>query len=190
LKIGGMVSGAVLVAFGIVVIVLAINGHRTVRDELRAQQITGTPDMTPAAIRAEAAKAGLKDVTLPTCDVAGELIDTGSEARCFAKYMNVHALEATGGQVYSQMARYATADGKGTNDPAQAEKDANGQPVANAAREVWVTETALATALNVSYMAEQLSLFSLVVGIALLLTGVGFLVLALGGALHDRPAPG
>ena len=41
-----------------------------------------------------------------------------------------------------------------------------------------MTETALSTALNVSYMAEQLSLFSLVVGIALLLAGVGFIVLA------------
>ena len=41
-----------------------------------------------------------------------------------------------------------------------------------------MTETALSTALNVSYMAEQLSLFSLVVGIALLLAGIGFIVLA------------
>jgi hypothetical protein len=32
-------------------------------------------------------------------------------------------------------------------------------------------------------MATQLSLFSLVVGIALVLAGVGFIVLALGGAL-------
>ena len=52
-----------------------------------------------------------------------------------------------------------------------------------------MTETALATALNMSYMATQLSLFSLVVGIALLLAGVGFLVLALGGALRRRPEP-
>jgi hypothetical protein len=48
---------------------------------------------------------------------------------------------------------------------------------------VWVTETALSTAVNVSYMATQLSLFSLVVGIALLLAGVGFIVLAVGGTL-------
>src|SRR6476659_1353554 len=86
--------------------VLALNGHSTVTDELKQQQITGTPDMTPAAIKAEAAKAGLKDVKLPTCDVAGETIDTGSEARCFAQYMNVHALEATGGYSYSQMGIY------------------------------------------------------------------------------------
>ena len=49
-----------------------------------------------------------------------------------------------------------------------------------------MTETALSTALNVSYMAEQLSLFSLVVGIALLLAGVGFIVLAYATV---RPPP-
>jgi hypothetical protein len=42
-----------------------------------------------------------------------------------------------------------------------------------------VTETALATALNVSYMAEQLSIFSIVVGIALVLTGIGLVIVAL-----------
>jgi multisubunit Na+/H+ antiporter MnhC subunit len=41
-----------------------------------------------------------------------------------------------------------------------------------------VTETALTTALNVSYMAERLSVFGIVVGIALLLTGVGLVILA------------
>ena len=58
-------------------------------------------------------------------------------------------------------------------------KDESGKPVANAARNTWVTETALTTALNVSYMAEQLALFSLIVGIALLLSGIGFVILAL-----------
>ena len=42
----------------------------------------------------------------------------------------------------------------------------------------WVTETALSTALNTSYMAEQLSIFGLVVGVALLLTGVGLVIVA------------
>ena len=42
-----------------------------------------------------------------------------------------------------------------------------------------MTETALSTALNVSYMAEQIALFSIVVGIALILTGIGFVILAL-----------
>jgi hypothetical protein len=53
---------------------------------------------------------------------------------------------------------------------------------------MWVTETALTTALNMSFMAEQLSLFGIVVGVALLLTGIGFLVLAIGGALRKVPA--
>ena len=192
-QIGGVIAAVVLVAFGVVVIVLAAKGHSTVTDELKQQQITGTPDMTPTAIKAEGAKAGLKDVSYPTCSVAGETVDTGSEARCFAQYMNIHALEATGGYTYSQMGIYTAkadapkselAPGGGTSNPQYAETDPKtGQPVQNASRNVWVTETALSTALNTSYMATQLALFSLVVGIALLLTGIGFLVLALGGAL-------
>jgi hypothetical protein len=181
-----------LFVFGIVVIVLAINGHNTVTTELKQQKITGTPDMTPAAIKAEGAKAGLKNVSYPSCTVAGETIDTGSEARCFAQYMNIHALEATGGYTYSEMGQYQAkpdapksqlAPGGGTSNPDYAVTDAaTGQPVPNGARNVWVTETALATALNTSYMATQLSLFSLVVGIALILAGTGFIVLALGAA--------
>jgi hypothetical protein len=187
---GGVVSGVVLVAFGIVVIVLALNGHHTVTTELKQQKITGTPDMTPQAIQAEGAKAGLKDVSYPTCDVAGQAIDTGGKARCFAQYMNIHALEATGGYVYSEMGQYEAkpdapksqlAPGGGTSDAQYAVTDPKtGQPASNAARNVWVTQTALSTALNTSYMATQLSLFSLVVGIALILAGVGFIVLALG----------
>jgi hypothetical protein len=199
LKIGGLISGGVLIAFGIVVIVLAINGRNTVHDELMQQQITGTPDMTPAAIKAEGAKAGLQNVTYPTCSVAGELVDTGSEARCFSQYMNIHALEATGGFVYAQMGQYEAkpdtpkselAPGGGTSNTQYAVTDPKtGQPVSNGARNVWVTETALGTALNVSYMATQLSLFSLVVGVALLLAGVGFIVLAAGGALTRPDQP-
>ena len=41
-----------------------------------------------------------------------------------------------------------------------------------------MTETALTTALNISYMAERLSVFGLVVGVALLLTGLGLVILA------------
>ena len=189
LRWGGVVAGAVLIAFGIVVIVLALNGHSTVTKELKSQQITGTPDMTPETIKAEGEKAGLKNVTYPTCSVAGELVDTGAEARCFAQYMNIHALLATGGLVYSQMPRYASADGKGTNDPNQATKGPTGQPLDNPARQIWITETALSTALNTSYMATQLSLFSLVVGIALLLAGIGFVGLALG-VVGRRPGGG
>ena len=57
-------------------------------------------------------------------------------------------------------------------------------PVANSARNTWITATALSTALNMSYMAEQMALFGIVVGIALLLTGLGLAILTLGGALR------
>ena len=59
------------------------------------------------------------------------------------------------------------------------------QPVQNGARQVWVSETALTAALNMSYMASQISLFGIVVGIALLLTGIGFAILAGVGALRN-----
>jgi hypothetical protein len=187
LEWGGVAAGIVLIAFGVGALVLGINGRSTVRSSLKLEQVVGTPDMTPAAIAVEAKKAGLPpSIKLPTVDVAGKAINTGDRARAFASYMRIHALEATGGLTYSQTPRYATADGKGTNDPTKAQTGPSGQPLDNPVRSVWITETALSTALNTSYMAEQLSIFGIVVGAALLLSGVGFLILALGGALRGR----
>ena len=185
LEIGGIAAGIVLVAFGVAAIVLGAQGKNTVTTSLQEQQIVGTPDMTPAAIRGEAKQAGLPaSIDLPTCSVAGRVVNSGARARCFADYMRIHAYEASGGVPYAQMPRYATTDGKGTNDPTKAAKGPTGQPLDNGARNVWVTETALSTALNVSYMADQLGNFGIVVGIALLLSGFGFVILAVGGALR------
>ncbi len=186
-EIGGFIAAAVLIVFGIGAIAMGVNARSTVNDTLNQEQIVGTPDMTPTAIKAEAKQAGLNigQITFPTTSVAGEAITNGDRAHAFAGYMRIHALEATGGLTYAQMPRYATSDGKGTNDAAQALK-VNGQPQDNGARQVWVTETALATALQSSYMASQLSLFAIVTGIALLLSGIGFAVLAAGGALRNR----
>jgi hypothetical protein len=184
LQIGGFVAAAVLITFGVAAIVMGVNGRNTVQKSLKQEFIVGTPDMTPALIRAEAKKAGLPStISFPTVSVAGETIDNGTKARAFAGYMRIHALEASGGLTYSQMPRFATQDGKGTNDPTKA-LQANGRPVDNAARSLWVTETALSTALNASYMAESLSIFGIVVGIALLLSGIGFGILAAGGTLR------
>ena len=178
---GGLVAAAILIAFGIASIVVGASGRDTVRSNLDKELIVGSADMTPQAIAKEAKAAGLKDVALPTKSVAGQTIDTGAEARTFAEYMRIHALEATRGKAYAQMPRFATADGKGTNDEKAALKDPkSGAPVSNAARDIWVTETALSTALNTSYFAENVALFSIVMGVALVLTGVGFGVMALG----------
>ena len=196
-KWGGVVSGGVLVAFGIAVIVLALLGRNTLNNELEQQRIIGTPDMSPSGITAGIEAAGLKDVDIPDCDVAGKPIDNGPRARCFAQYMFIHALEGTGGFVYSEMGQYAAkpgapadqlAPGGGTNNPEFAQIDpVTKQPASNGARNVWVTETALSTGLNVTFMASLLVLFTLLVGVALLLAGVGFIVIGLG-LLPPRPA--
>lgn len=197
LEIGGVVATVVLVAFGIAAIVMGANGKSTVENSLTQEQIVGTPDMTPELITAEVKEAGLTSriTNLPSCSVAGEAIDSGTRARCFAQYMRVHSLLATGGFTYSQMGRYEAlpntpkgelAPGGGTESEKYAAIDPETkQPADNGAREVWVTATALSTALNASYMADQLSLFGIVVGIALLLTGLGFGVLVAGGAVRN-----
>jgi hypothetical protein len=66
----------------------------------------------------------------------------------------------------------------GTSDEEAALKDEEGNPVSNSARNTWVTATSLSTALNMSYMAEKLAIFGIIVGVALLLTGVGLVILA------------
>jgi hypothetical protein len=178
LEIGGVISGVILVTIGVVALVMGVNGRSTVQDSVKAEQIS----FGNAA----------QDPTVPK-QYSEQLVDNGDKARAFATMMRGHTLEATGGLTYSQMGRYQAASGKGddgqggTNDEAQAAKDpATGQPVSNPARNIWVTETALTTALNTAYLAERIATFGIVVGIALLLSGIGFLVLALGGALRGR----
>jgi hypothetical protein len=177
----GLAASLVLIVFGIGAIVMGTAGHKEVGATLAKEQIVGTPDMTPAAISKEVKAANLTGVTIPDTSVAGNKIDTGAEAKTFASYMRIHTLLATGGQPYATMARFATKDGKGTDDTTKAlvnpESD---KPVDNPARNIWVTETALTTALNTSFFAQSVALFSVVMGAALLLTGIGFLVLTLG----------
>ena len=175
-ELGGYGAALVLIVFGIAALVVSLTGRSEVQDNLSQEKIEGSPDMTPEAIQESVEKSGITVTDLPDCSVAGELVDTGSEAQCFAEYMRIHALEATGGRVYAEMGRYLTEAGEETNDPAEAAQE-NGRPVPNQARDIWVTETALATALNMAYFAEQVSLFGLVVAIALILAGIGFAVL-------------
>ncbi len=195
--IGGFVAGAVLILFGVAALYLGVTSYQLVQDELAKEKIVGSQDMSPEGIAPGIEEAGLEDVEAPDCDVVDEEIDTGEEARCFASYMRIHALEATGGLTYAEMGRFQSADDPadpaGTNDEAEAAKDEEGNPISNGQRNLWVNETALSTALNVSYMAEQTALFGIVVGIALLITGIGLIVLAYavfvrGGREEAAPA--
>jgi hypothetical protein len=158
LQYAGIAASVVLIAFGIGAVAIGFGARDRVGTELAREQIVGTPDST----------------------IPGQLVSNGGEAQAFAKVIRKHTLEATGGKTYAEMPRLLTATGQGTNDEAAAAKDPKtGEAVANPARNIWVTSTALTTALNTAYFAESMATFVIVMGLALLLTGVGFLVLTL-----------
>ena len=176
---GGIAASVVLIVFGIGAIYMGLDGRSTVRDSLKTEQITFGAADDPAV--AEFASQW-----------AEEQVTTGTQARAFAQIIHEHALEGSDGLTYAQMGRFVAADDPdnpaGTSDEAAALKDENGNPVPNTSRNTWVTATALSTALNMSYMAEQLALFGIVVGVAFLLAGIGFLILTLSGALRTGTA--
>jgi hypothetical protein len=168
-EIGGFLAGGVLILFGIVAIFLGVDGLNTTRDSIKQENIVfGSADDPAVAEHAE--------------QWAGEQVTTGDQARAFALVIREHALESTGGLTYAEMGRYVSAenpdDPAGTSDEEAALKDEEGNPVPNTSRNTWVTATSLSTALNMSYMAERLAIFGIVVGIALLLTGIGLVILA------------
>jgi hypothetical protein len=165
---GGIAASIVLVAFGAGAVAIGATGLSDVRNEITAQGITATDDA------AELTNGRLQP---------GQAIKTGADARAFADIMEHHVLESTEGKRYAEMGRFVTPSGGDTSDEALAAKTPDGRPVENGLRNMWVTETALTTALNTAFFAERVALFSIVMGIALLLTGIGFLVLTLGGAL-------
>jgi uncharacterized membrane protein YidH (DUF202 family) len=181
-EFGGYAAAVVLIAIGVVAVVMGVNGRNEVKTDVKREYIVGSPDMNESGILAEAQKAKLPAAIiadLPTCDVAGKAIDSGARAKCFASYMRIHTFEATGGRTYSQMGRFLDKNGKDTNDEAVAAKDPKtGRPVENGARNIWVTETALTNALNTSFFAQQVALFGIIMGIALLLVGVGLGILS------------
>jgi hypothetical protein len=173
---GGIAASVVLIAFGIGAIVIGVDGRNEVRDAIAEQRITATDDA------AELTGGDLQP---------GQAIKTGAQAKAFAEVMEHHALESTEGKRYAEMGRFLTPSGDDTSDEALAAKDPKtGRPVENGLRNLWVTETALSTALQTSFFAERVAMFSIVMGSALLLTGIGFLVLTVGGALGTFPVPG
>jgi hypothetical protein len=158
IQYGGIIAASILIAIGIGSLYMGIDGRNQVRTELAREQIVGTPDSS----------------------IPGQKVDTGSEAQAFAKVMRKHTLEATGGLTYAAMDRFIGKDGKPTSDEKLAAVDPkSGKPVENGLRNMWVTETALTTALNTAYFAESTATFVAVIGLALLLAGVGFLILTI-----------
>lgn len=161
---GGVVASIILIILGVGAMVAGVAGREKVQSDLAREQIVGTPDSS----------------------IPGQKVDTGGEARAFAAVIRKHTLEATGGQTYSQMGRFLDESGKPTGDEAAAAKDPkSGQPVENPARNIWISSTAFQTSLNTAYFAESVATFVIAVGGALLLVGIGFLILTV--RLLDRP---
>jgi hypothetical protein len=168
-SIGGYLAAALLIVLGIALIVVGVVGRSYVQDQVQKENIVGSDDMTPDATEAAIEEAGLQNVSAPSCSVAGEDVETGKEAKCFADYMRIHTLEATGGKTYAEM------------------------PQDSPQRDIWVTETALTTALYTSYFAENVALFAIIVGIVMLIIGIGFVVLTASSrrrAAADTRPPG
>lgn len=165
---GGIAASLILVVFGIASIIIGYQGRQDVQDMLRDEQITVSQDAEK---------------------YQGEIVDNGAKAQAQADVIRMHQLEATGGLTYAQMGRFATPDGNpaGTSNADEAAKDPEtGAPLPNTLRDRWVTATALSTSLNTAYFAEQVGLFSMVMGFALLLTGIGFAVLTVGALWVHR----
>jgi len=153
---GGIAASIMLVALGIGAMVIGVVGRDTVRSDLAREQIVGTPDSA----------------------IAGQKVDTGDEAKEFAATIRKHTLEATGGETYSQMGRFLDESGKPTGNESAAAKDPKtGEAVENPARNIWISSTAFQSALNTAYFAESVATFVIAMGAALLLVGIGFLVL-------------
>ena len=152
-RYGGIVASIILIAFGVGSIYTGFDGRDRVRDDLAKEQIVGTPDSA----------------------IPNQKVDTGKEAEAFAAITRKHTLEATGGKVYAELPRAVYKDsGEPVPDERAEAALKSGEAINNPLRELWLNQISLSTALNTAYFAESVSLFAMVMGFALLLTGVGF----------------
>jgi len=161
-----MLMGVVFMSAGAYTVYRGFDAKHEVKQELVAQNIT-----TPA------------DASIPNAAV-----NDARSAESMARIINHHALESTGGKTYSELGRYLAADGKSdTNDAKAALKGADGNPVANPARNTAFQASSLQTSLWSSVMAFNLS--DLVVGLGFMIVVLGLAVGGVGVALGGLAIP-
>lgn len=110
------------------------------------------------------------DASIPNSPVRGPFT-----LKSQADVIRDHVLETTGGKTYSQMPqKVAKKDQNGT--PVMDEK---GQPVlvSNDARTIWITATALMTALHLAIITYVFSGLSIFLGLVSIWTGITFQIL-------------
>jgi hypothetical protein len=162
IAVGIAFAVAGLVAAGAGVYILNFVGQ-----QLTAQQIT-TPE----------------DASIPNTPVTGM-----ATALSMANIIQHHAADSGKGLTYAQMGRFAVESGDpaGTNKADEALKDANGKPVANAARNTQLTAASLVTSLSLSAMAIGASYGAIALGIGF--TVLGIVIAGLGYALLGLITP-
>jgi hypothetical protein len=168
-QLGGYAASTILIVLGLGMVVAGLIGRGEVQDKLAQEQIVGTPDS----------------------EIPGEEVDTGSEAKAFADTLRKHTLEATGGLTYAEMPRAVFKDsGEPVPDEETDDALASGKAIDNPERQIWITSTALSTALNTSFFAESVATFAIAVGVALILIAIGLFLLTRGVGRERARADG
>jgi hypothetical protein len=162
-----IIVGIVFAIAGFVTAGTGIYIRTFVGQQLAAQNIT-TPE----------------DASIPNAPV-----NSIATALSMANIIQHHAADRGGGLSYAQMGRFAVESGDpaGTSNPDEALKDANGEPVSNAARDTQLTAAGLVTSLSLSAMAMGTSYAAILLGVAFTLLGI--VIAGLGYALLGLITP-
>jgi len=131
-----------------------------------------------------------QNVTTPAdASIPNAPVDDIATALSMANIIQHHAAGFANGLTYAEMGRFAVESGDpvGTSNPDEALKDANGNPVANAARETQLTAAGLVTSMSLSAMAIGISYGAILLGLAFTLLGV--VVAGIGYALFGLINP-
>jgi hypothetical protein len=162
-----IVIGLVFALAGLVTAGTGVYIRSFVGQQLASQNIT-TPD----------------DASIPNTPV-----NSIATALSMAEIIQEHAGARSNGLSYAEMGRFAieSGDPAGTSNAAEAMKDANGNPVANSARDTQLTAAGLVTSLSLSAMAIGTSYGAIALGTAFTL--LGLVVAGLGYALLGLITP-
>jgi hypothetical protein len=125
-----------------------------------------------------------EDASIPNAPVTSI-----ATALSMANIIQEHAAARSNGLSYAEMGRFAVESGDpaGTNNPDEALKDANDNPVPNGARDTQLTAASHVTSLSLSAMALGTSYGAIALGIAFTLLGI--VVAGLGYALLGLITP-